>query len=321
TTLINYPDTAAYIVALNRVIDTLIGILVALLINAFHFPAYKNRSTLFVCELDHTLVHSDGSISTYAEFQLNKMIEAGAWFTIVTDRTPATFVPMVENIELNLPVIAMNGAVLYDVKDQSYSFSVPMEREVSDLVEAVFARDQCNCFVHAIINETMHIYYGDFKNVPEERFYHERRKTPHKNYIFGQLPDDYRAICIIAVQETQIINTLKSELESLECGTQLRIVIYPYKKQKGYSIMEIYSAKATRKNAIEKIKRDLSVERIVAFGSTALDVPTFKWVDRGYAVENAIPDLKVIASQTIGNSDDDAVIKVMERLFYSKKKV
>ncbi|MEG0811434.1 MAG: HAD hydrolase family protein [Eubacterium sp.] len=321
TTVIPYPDVAAQIVALNRVIDTLIGILVALAINGFHFPAYKNRSTLFVCELDHTLAHSDGSISGYAEFELNKMIEDGAWIAIVTDRTPATLVPMVENINLNLPTIAMNGAVLYDVKDQSYSFSTPMKREVSDAVEDLFARNNYNCFVHAIINETMHIYYGDFKNVPEERFYHDKRKTPHKNYIFGKLPKDQYAISIIGIHETRRITVLKKELEKLPFYKQLSVVVYPYKKQNGYSIIEIYGAQATRRNAIEKLKKDLSVDRVVAFGSTTLDIPTFKWVDRSYAVENAIPQLKMIASQTIGSSDDDAVIKAMEHLFYSKKKV
>ena len=60
TTIAATPGTAPYIIASYRMIDTLIGILVALAVNAFHLPVHRNRSVLFVSELDNTLLHSDG---------------------------------------------------------------------------------------------------------------------------------------------------------------------------------------------------------------------------------------------------------------------
>ena len=73
TTIAATPGTAPYIIASYRMIDTLIGILVALAVNAFHLPVHRNRSVLFVSELDNTLLHSDGKISSYAEFHINRM--------------------------------------------------------------------------------------------------------------------------------------------------------------------------------------------------------------------------------------------------------
>lgn len=61
------------------------------------------------------------------------------------------------------------------------------------------------------------------------------------------------------------------------------------------------------------------MDQIVAFGSSSLNVPTFKNADRAYAVENAARALKEAATQTICNNDSDAVVKVMEKKFYRKK--
>lgn len=321
TTIAATPDTAPYIIASYRMFDTLIGILVALVVNAFHLPVHRNRSVLFVSELDNTLLHSDGKITSYTEFHINRMIDDGEWFTIVTDRTPATLVPILENLNLNLPVIAMNGAVLYDVQDRSYSFSLPMDREVSDAIESVFEEERQNCFVHAIINETMHIYYGDFKNTAEERFYHRLRRTSHKNYVFGGLPEDQQAVNITSVNEESVNNRIRKKIEALDIGKRIEIINIPSHDAEGYTVMDIYSADATRENAILKMKKDLSVDQIVAFGSSSLNVPTFKLANRAYAVENAARALKEAATQTISNNDSDAVVKMIDKIFYRKKGV
>lgn len=320
TTIAAGSDAAPFIIASYRMIDTLIGILVALAVNAFHFPVHKDRSILFVSELDNTLLQSDGKLSAYTEFQINKMIDDGEWFTIATNRSPATLVPIIENLNLNLPVVAMNGAVLYDVKDRTYSFSMPMNRAVSDAVEALVAEAGYNCFVHAIINETMHIYYGCFNNVAEERFYHRLRRTSHKNYVYGKLPDGYQAVNITLINEKSINKALQKRIEALDLQSQIDIVSAPSLDEEGYTVMDIYSADATRLNALLKMEKDLSIDHVVAFGSSALSLPIFKSAFRAYAVENAASALKEAATRTIGNNDSDAVVKMMDRVFYRKRK-
>lgn len=41
-------------------------------------------------------------------------------FTIATARTPATVVPLLKQLQLDLPVVLMNGAVLYDIRNKHY---------------------------------------------------------------------------------------------------------------------------------------------------------------------------------------------------------
>ena len=44
----------------------------------------------------------------------------GLKFTIATMRTPAALLEALKDIRIKLPVIAMDGAILFDVKDNRY---------------------------------------------------------------------------------------------------------------------------------------------------------------------------------------------------------
>ena len=106
-------DVSIYEFALNRILDTLIGIVVSLGVNAFHMPKEKNSNVLFISGLDGTLIDGCGKISSYSKVKLNQMLSRGAFFTIATSRTPATVRNIMEGVEISLPIIVMNGAALY----------------------------------------------------------------------------------------------------------------------------------------------------------------------------------------------------------------
>ena len=53
-------DANPFLFAMNRIIDTLIGIFVSLGVNAFHFPRRKNKRLLFVSDLGGTLADAEG---------------------------------------------------------------------------------------------------------------------------------------------------------------------------------------------------------------------------------------------------------------------
>lgn len=308
----------AYWIALHRVVDTLLGIVVSMAVNSFHLPVGTNKSILFVSELDGALCNTSGNITTHSALHLNRMIDDGLWFTIVTNRTPGTFYDKFDGVNINLPVIAMEGAILYDVKDQSYASATPMERDLSDEVEAIFAACNRNCFVHSIMNETMHIYYGIMKNTQEERFYHRYRKTNFKNYIFGSMPEDQQAVCILAIDEEVILTEIKERIEIMDKKQALRLQIKPYGTVLGYSMLEVYSAEASRERAVEKLAADLSLKNTVVYGVSNECLPLFDDASLSVALENASPKLKLHANRTIGDNDSDALIRSMEKIFYRR---
>lgn len=73
--------------------------------------------TLFVSDLDGTLLNNSAEVSPESAILLNKSIENGINFTIATARTPATIVNILKDINIKLPIITMNGSAIYDIKN------------------------------------------------------------------------------------------------------------------------------------------------------------------------------------------------------------
>ena len=109
-------DANPYLFVWNRFLDTVIGIVIGVGINTVSLPYDKRNDILFLSGLDDTLlINKKNKMSDYSKVELNRMLDDGANFTVSTMRTPASIMEAMSDIRLKLPVIAMNGAVLYNV--------------------------------------------------------------------------------------------------------------------------------------------------------------------------------------------------------------
>ena len=72
---------------------------------------------LYVSDLDGTLLNTDAKLSDKSKEYLNTALNNNVKFTIATARTPATVVNLLEWVNINLPVITMNGSAIYDIKN------------------------------------------------------------------------------------------------------------------------------------------------------------------------------------------------------------
>ena len=70
--------------------------------------------------------------------------------------------------------------------------------------------------------------------------------------------------------------------------------------------------KATKYNAILKLKELLDCDKVISFGDSINDIPMFKISDECYAVANAADSLKEIATGVILDNNSDSVAKWLE---------
>ena len=80
--------------------------------------------------------------------------------------------------------------------------------------------------------------------------------------------------------------------------------------------MEIIPGTVSKANAILQLKKYLGADYIVAFGDGMNDLEMFELADESYAVENAVDELKAIATEVIDSNDSDGVA----RWLYNKSK-
>ena len=73
--------------------------------------------------------------------------------------------------------------------------------------------------------------------------------------------------------------------------------------------LEFMPQAASKSNAINQLKDHLRCDRIVVFGDGKNDIDMFSLADECYAVENAVDELKSIATAVIPQNNDDGVAK------------
>ena len=65
--------------------------------------------------------------------------------------------------------------------------------------------------------------------------------------------------------------------------------------------------KATKANAIRKLKKIWNCGKVISFGDEVNDIPMFEISGECYAVENAVAELKAAATGIIDSNENDGV--------------
>ena len=261
-------DKNPYFFVFNRVLDTMIGIGLALIINTVRIPRKKRDNLLFVSELDKALLNMHNTLTPYSKIELNKMLDNGLKFTIATMRTPAALLEALKDIRIKLPVIAMDGAILFDVKDNRYLKVYEMTHSETREFLELFKQNNLHCFVNVVVEDSVIIYYDDFKNDVEKRIYDTLRSSPYRNYIKEELPERYGAVYLMLIDENKKIENLYLQMKKLGYTEKFKILKYSSDDFPGYSYIKVYNKKAIKENMIQYIKELTKTENTIILESS-----------------------------------------------------
>lgn len=265
--VIHLSDQNPYLFTLNRFLDTMIGIGIGVGVNLFHLPRKKNTETLFISGLDDTLLEKDYHINDYCKVELNRMIDEGLHFTLSTMRPPASILEPMADIKLKIPVIAMDGAVLYDTRQKRYLNKIAMTQEEKNMVMEVFLQYNIHNFANIVIDDTLLIYYQDFQNEIQQRLVEELRISPYRNYIKRPVPKDEEVIYFMLIYPDSKIEEIYNILQAHKITEKMKVLKYKSNDYKGYSYIKIYNKAATRQNMILYLQRNLGVDKTITFGT------------------------------------------------------
>lgn len=260
-------DSDPYIFVLNRVIDTFIGIIIGVAVNDFRLPIKHDTDNLYVSGIDDVLV-SAGHSAAYSKVELNRLIRSGVKFTISTVRTPAVLMDIMKGVELQLPVIVMDGAALYDVKENQYLETVYLSSDVSSVAEKIISSCGLHCFVNVMLDSTLLIYYGEFRNDAEQALFDSCRRSAYRNYVsseYRRKGDMEHVLYLTVLSDRMSIFTLEGKLRK-QLGECIRISISESEFE-GFLYLKVFSPLATKQNMMEKLKEYAKAEDVITFGS------------------------------------------------------
>lgn len=265
--VIHAGDEDPFVFVLNRVLDTMIGIAVGIGINSFHVPSRKQRDILFVSGIDDTLIANKEELSIYSKREINYLLDDGVHFTVSTMRTPASLQKVLEGVRLRLPIIAMDGAVLYDINSNSFIKAFVISYETSKEIIKLVKEQSLNCFSNAIIDDCLLIFYDELKNEAEKKLFERLHISPYRNYMKVPVPEHTRVVYFMLLDTTEKMQAFYDLLIKKGYDKTLKILFYASKDYPGYSYIKIYNQNAQRENMLIYLKELTGLEKTVTFGT------------------------------------------------------
>lgn len=260
-------DINPYYFVFNRFLDTMLGIGVGIAVNDINLNFKKDKDTLFISGVDGILVNNDDNMTAFSRVELNRMIESGLRFTIATMRTPASLIEPLKDINLKYPVIAMDGAVLYDLKKNTFLKAYIISKETSKNIMELIYQYKMNWYANVLIDEVLLILYDDTEDENNQKLVNELKVSPYRNYIKRPLNEDVNVIYFMILDNTQRAELFYDVLKKNGYEKEHKILIYPSDKYEGYSYIKIYNKNATKENMIMYMKEYTGIDKVVTIGT------------------------------------------------------
>lgn len=260
-------DANPYLFVWNRFLDTMIGIGVGILVNDIRLCFRPIRDTLYISGLDGLLLDEKERLSPFSKVELNRMIDSGMKFTISTMRTPASIIEPMKDIRLPLPVIAMNGAVLYDTNSYTYIKAYVISCGTAYKLAQMIQNANLNFYSNVIIDDMLVIYYQDTEDLVNQELVTKLRTSPFRNYVCRPLPKDENVVYFMILDKKDKVADFYKTLMAQGITHQFRVIMYDSTDYPGYAYIKIYNKNANKENMITYLKEMLSIDDIVTFGT------------------------------------------------------
>jgi Cof subfamily protein (haloacid dehalogenase superfamily) len=269
--------------------------------------------TLFVSDLDGTLLSSDSRISPRSVDMLNDAISKGALFSVATARTPSTVASLLAEVNTDLPLIVMTGSAVWNRHTGEYSRIRTISPHSAGQIIKVIKEFQLPTFIYIIRDNIIDIYhFGPLS--PEERiFVEERAHSPYKRFHLAD--DDPERVIGTDPSDVILFYSMHPSLEKERAYRRIseirgcNPIFYYDLLSPDAGILEIFSDTASKANAVQWLKQHTGADRLVVFGDNLNDIPMMKVADLAVAVENAVPETKAVADLVIGPNTDDSVAR------------
>ncbi len=274
--------------------------------------------TLYISDLDGTLLQSNAALSAFAIAALRELIAAGMMFSIATARSAASTRTILAPLPLSLPVILMNGAQIFDPAGDRYlQVEYIPPAALHDLLDLLDTHSVSG-FLYGLNGQRQTTYYEARTSASQRAFMAARVRKYNKPFV--QVPSfrqiTAQGICYVSLAGPYA--RLAPLRDALQMQTALGHSFYEDVHANGDWLMEVHSHQASKGQAVQRLRAQHAFERVVGFGDNLNDLSLFAVCDETYAVANAHPDLLAAANERVGSNQADGVVHKLLSLWHTR---
>ncbi|MBR3107286.1 MAG: FUSC family protein [Clostridia bacterium] len=253
--VIAYPDIEHPLdQAFHRVLDVMVGTGIAIGVNLFRLPRMKQEDRVFFVRTKDLAPDQLSQIPSSVLFRLNYLFSDGAKICLMSEHAPAFFMSQIGAVNLNVPMIVMDGAGIYDAIENSYLSTVNIAPDSSRwLMKRLDALD-IPYFIYTVHKNRNCIYHRGQMSASEAVVYRYLKRSPYRQY----LDDDHFAlediVYIKVVADEKAAKTERALQPSL-ARRGLRAVIRPQAGLENGNSLYFYALNADMAHAEERVMR------------------------------------------------------------------
>ena len=266
--------------------------------------------TLYVSDLDGTLLRGDETTSEYTNSTINTLTSQGMLFSYATARSLVTARKVTRGLNAHIPVIVYNGAFVMDHLTGEIMIANYFDETIQNVFAELF-RNHIYPIVYSYLNGVEKFSFIEDKCTAGMRMFLNSRKGDIRTNAVADTEALTQGNCfyITCIDKPAVLEPFyEAYKDTFHCVYQEDL----YTKEQW---LEIMPKTASKSHAILQLKEFLTCDRLVVFGDGKNDTDMFDIADESYAVANAVDELKKKASAVIGSNQEDGVARWLETNF------
>ncbi|MBQ9859740.1 MAG: HAD hydrolase family protein [Clostridia bacterium] len=278
----------------------------------------RGRRTLYVTDLDGTLLRNDQTLSEHTVETLNRLISRGMMISAATARgTIGVRLIELDKIAFRQPIVMLGGVLLYDLSRRRILHSCDMPAATVSAVLQTFRRLGREPQLYRRRGDEVHIYYTSLR--PQEAGFVRRTDSRGQNFLryYHRVPylKNSPALffsCQGTYAEQQQLAT------ALESVSGIRAVLYQDTYLEDNWFLEICRDDADKEHGVRRLRQRTGADRVVAFGDNHNDIPMFREADLALCVDNGSNEAKAVADGIIPSNEEDGVAEYLHTIYNRK---
>ena len=267
------------------------------------------KRTLYISDLDGTLLNSNSLVSDNTVSILNDLIDnKGILFSVATARTPATVIELLQEVHTNLPYIVMTGSAMW--KEGLINRRYLRGDEARAIVELcdkhgispfLYTYNEEGSIIEAFHRKEMTPY--------ESVFVDQRVGTPFKKFTFTDVfPSEAleKVMLVFAAGDYERVVSLHEEAA---VRTDCSMTCYRDIFDSSTGFLEAMGRNVSKATAVEQLAAEVGADRIVVFGDSPNDLSMRQVADMFVAPANASEQVLAVADAIADSNNNDCVAR------------
>lgn len=217
-TISHIHDANPYLFACNRILDTLIGIAIAYLVNRLHLPMIRSHHRFYLCDLTvFDLDHRHQERITFRRLQ-----EQGVQFALHTPYPLACYSSLLDLFDTK-QIILFYGSLLYDKKNDHYRTTAVLPDTVTDQLLKMLDEQQVTVFAYRVLEDILHVYVrGELQDAQSCHLWKALRKTPGHACIMdvsAKVKEVSAMTAYVPVEQIDIVKQMLDRIDGIQVYT------------------------------------------------------------------------------------------------------